>query len=88
MGRPKKHANAAERQAAHRAKLKADTIVVNKSSIEELERHLLELFDAVNAANKRHDPIAATCVGSTINTTLANTAAYFRRAAANAKPTK
>ncbi len=88
MGRPKKYDSPAQRQAAHRAKLKAETVVVNKSSIEELETHLLEFFDAVNAANKRHDPIAATCVGPTINATLANTAAYFRRAAANAKPTK
>jgi hypothetical protein len=88
MGRPKKYANAADRQAAHRAKLKAETVVVDKSSIEELDSHLLELFEAVNAANKRHDPLAATCVGPTINAMLANTAAYFRRKAANAKPTK
>ncbi len=77
MGRPKKYTNDAERQAAHRARVAAATVTVDRRQIEQLEAQLIKLHNAIAKAKGSGNPIAKQCQAASISTTLDNLTKYF-----------
>ena len=79
MGRPRKYATHAERQAAYRARSTAERtwIVVNRYSLELLEARLERLHSAVQGAADRGDPLARLLAAGSADTCVDKITAWF-----------
>jgi small-conductance mechanosensitive channel len=77
MGRPKKYANPAERQAAHRAKVKEQSVTIDRRQIEQLDAQLVQLHNAITKAADSGNPTAQQCRAASIGTTLDKLTKYF-----------
>jgi hypothetical protein len=77
MGRPKKYNSDAERQAAHRARVAAASVTVDRRQLEQLEAQLTKLHNAIAKAADSDSPIAKQCQAASISTTLDKLTKYF-----------
>ena len=58
MSRPRQYATDAERQAAHRQRLKATTLVVNREPFQRIEQAIDTLYQVAHRAARQHHPLA------------------------------
>ena len=87
MGRPKRHATAADRQAAYRRRLRETTAIVDRQALERLHHRLDLLQQALVAARAQGDPLAHAACSASIETMLDQlTAQFCARAAALTPP--
>ena len=70
MGRRKYYATAAERQAAYRRRLRDETLVVDRHSLECLDQRLARLHDAITTAMVHGDALARRVRGASVDRTL------------------
>ena len=70
MGRQKYYATAAERQAAYRRRLREETLVVDRHSLECLEQRLARLHDAITTAMVQGDTLARRVRCVSVDSTL------------------
>ena len=78
MARPKLYASSAEKQTAYRARLCANSVTVERQSLDLLHQHLKQLQRAVSSAARRGDPLARRCVAASPDTVLEKLTAAFR----------
>jgi hypothetical protein len=78
MPRPKKYANAADRQAAFRARTKADFKLVEKAVLEDLNFKLQNLHATIFAARQAGDALAFEVYSGSLDTTLDRLTDEFR----------
>jgi hypothetical protein len=77
MGRPRKHATDAERQAAHRERSKAEWVEVPRVAHEAHSARLEALQRAVSDAAKQGDAAAMACRAGSVDTMLDKLTAWF-----------
>jgi DNA replication initiation complex subunit (GINS family) len=77
MGRPRKYESEAARQAAHRARSRAQWVEIDRASYEQHTARLEALQRAVQDAARRGDVTAQACTAGSIDTMLENLAKYF-----------
>ncbi len=77
MGRPRKYGSDAERQAAKRARDKAQWVEVPRVAHEAHSARLEALQRAVSDAAKRGDVAAQACRAASVDTMLGNLTAWF-----------
>ena len=77
MGRPRKYATDAERQAAHKARVKAEWVEVPRQAHEAHSARLDALQRAVSAAAKQGDPAAQACRAGSVDTMLDKLTLWF-----------
>ena len=77
MGRPRKYLSDAERQAAHRARSKAEWVEVPREAHEAHSARLEALQRAVDDAARRGDGAAQACRAGSVDTMLEKLTAYF-----------
>ena len=66
MGRPKCYTTQAERQAAYRRRLRAETVLVDRRALDRLHAQLDRLHTAIRQAKRAGNPLATqVCAGST-----------------------
>jgi hypothetical protein len=85
MGRPKLHDDNAAKQRAHRERLKAETIIVDRAKIESLEKQIVDLHNAVTLAAIAGEPTAQECCAASVATTLEKLTKYFTKVTAEAE---
>lgn len=78
MGRPKRYATAADRQAAYRRRLRENTALVDRQALERLQQQLDQLQQALAAAHAQGDPLARAAYSASIETMLDKLTAQFR----------
>lgn len=84
MGRQKRYATAAERQAAYRHRVRADTLVVDRHAWEQLEQRLARLHAAITAARGQGESVAQQVGCVSVDSTLDQLTHWFLE---RAKPT-
>jgi hypothetical protein len=77
MGRPRKYLDDAEKQAAYRARLAAETATVDRAALDALHERLDALQTAIHGAAARGDETARIVGSANIETLLENLAAHF-----------
>ncbi len=77
MGRPRKYLSDAERQAAKRARDKAEWVEVPRVAHEAHSAQLDKLQRAISAAAKNGDPAAQACRAGSVDTMLDKLTAWF-----------
>jgi hypothetical protein len=77
MGRAKKYATDAERQAAYRSRLGAATVVVDRVGLDGLHQRLEALHSGIESAARRGDSLAIRCRAGSIDTMLDRLIEYF-----------
>ncbi len=77
MARPKLYSSSAQKQAAYRARLSANSLTVDRAALEQLHQRLEQLQQAVCAAAGRGDALAARCVAASADTVLEKLIAAF-----------
>jgi hypothetical protein len=85
MARPRKFADDATRQAAHRARRKSEVVEVDRAAFEAQQRRLERLQSAVHAAAKAGDAIAQEGRAGSVETLIEKLAAAFERRAEGSK---
>lgn len=70
MSRPRQYATDAERQAAHRQRLKATTLVVHREPFLRMEQAVDTLYQAVHRAARHHHPLVPRLLRGTPLETL------------------
>ena len=88
MGRLKKYANDAERQAAKRARDKAQWVQVSRDGHNAHNERLERLQTALSDAAKRGDETAKACRAASADTMLEKLAAWFESVAIEKDATK
>ena len=78
MGRPKRYATAADRQAAYRRRLRETTALVDRQALERLQQQLDQLQQALVAARAQGDPLARAAYSASIESMLDKLTAQFR----------
>lgn len=79
MGRPKVYTTHAAQQAAYRQRLRTDTVVVNRKSLDQLEERLNTLHFAILRAKQDGNPLARTVGFASVDTTLDALTAWFNQ---------
>jgi len=84
MGRPRKYATAAERQAAYRARLAKDQrwVLVDRSCLELIVANQERVREAICLAAASGDPLALRCRAASAQTCLEKLAVWFEGHAA------
>ncbi len=82
MARPRKFEDDAARQAAHRAKIKAEWVEVRRADLDALTARLERLQSAVADAAAQGDALALEARAGSVDTLLDNLVAAFARRAA------
>ncbi len=82
MARPKQYADDAARQAAHRARAKAEWVEVRRAEHDALTTRLDALQAAVQDAAAHGHDLAQECRAGSVDTMLDNLVAAFKRRAA------
>lgn len=77
MGRKRQYATDAERQAAHRARVKVETVTVDRGAHDAHQARLERLQSAIDQAARRGDPVAKKCRAASVDTMLERLAGYF-----------
>ena len=72
MGRPKQYQSSAEKQAAYRARLDKDTVIVDRRVLDAHHRDLEELREAVYQAQCRGDEFARQCSAKSVQSMIHN----------------
>ncbi len=86
MARPRKFADDAARQAAHRARRKAEVVEVDRAAFQAQQMRLERLQSAVHAAAKAGDAIAGESRAGSVETMLEKLATAFERRADGLEP--
>jgi len=85
MGRTKRYATAAERQAAYRRRFQEETLVMDRHAIEQLDQRLTRLHDAIRTAAQHGDPLAHRVRSGSMDRTLEKLTDFFLAQAQGAK---
>jgi hypothetical protein len=83
MGRPRQYESDAERQAAHRARDKAQWVEVPRDAHKAHSDRLDALQQAIGEAAKQGDEMAKSCRAANVDTMLEKLAAWFESRADN-----
>jgi hypothetical protein len=70
MGRPRLYGSAAERQRAFRQRLEAETVRVDRRSLDALHARLDRLQEVLGRAADAGDEIARACIAASVDTIL------------------
>ena len=70
MGRSKEYQSSAEKQAAYRARLAKDTVVIDRRVLDAFNRDLEELREAVYQAECRGDEFARRCRAKSVQSMI------------------
>ena len=84
MGRRKQYATAAERQAAYRQRVRADTVRVDRPALARLEKQLARLQEAITQAAHHGNPCARQVLHAGQETTLEALCDWFTARAGTA----
>lgn len=84
MGRPRKYATNAERQAAHKERVKAEWVEVPRVAHEAHSTRLEALQRAVSDAAKQGDAAAMACRAGSVDTMLDKLTLWFEARGQNA----
>jgi UDP-N-acetylmuramyl tripeptide synthase len=77
MPRTRKYADAAEKQAAYRARLTQANVLIDRRAQNLMIRRLDALHEAVNNAAKSGDVIASACRAASPETVIENLTRHF-----------
>ena len=77
MGRRKCHATPAERSAAYRRRLHAETVVVDRERLTRLEDRLAAFHAALHQAKQAGHPLARQVCHASLDTTLEALTVWF-----------
>lgn len=77
MGRPRKHATDAERQAAHRERAKSEWVEVPRAAHDAHNARLEGLQRAVSDAAQQGDAAAQACRAGSVDTVIEKLTAWF-----------